>query len=227
MKKEIQTLTKEWYEVLKEEFTREYFINLSRYIEEQRKNQEVFPKEEEVFSALNTTPLSKVKVVLLGQDPYHGENQANGLAFSVKKGNKIPPSLRNIFKELNSDVGCDIPKEGDLTQWAKEGVLLLNTVLTVRSGEANSHKAKGWEEFTDRIIELVNQKCEHVVFLLLGANAQSKEKILDSKKHLILKAPHPSPLSAYRGFFGSCVFSQTNDYLEGNGILGIRWCLEH
>ena len=225
MKKEIDSLNKEWYNVLEQEFKKDYFIYLAQFIEAQRKKHTVFPSQNNIFSAFNTTPLSKIKVVILGQDPYHGENQAHGLAFSVQKNNKIPPSLKNIFKELHTDLKCSISQDGDLTQWSKEGVFLLNTVLTVNSGEAHSHKGQGWEEFTDKVIDTINEKCNNVVFILLGKPAQLKEKKLHSKKHLIIKAPHPSPLSSYRGFFGSKIFSKTNNYLKENNIKEISWCL--
>ncbi|HEY4543933.1 MAG TPA: uracil-DNA glycosylase, partial [Tissierellaceae bacterium] len=185
----------------------------------------IYPDYTDLFNALNYTPYENVKVVILGQDPYHGKDQANGLAFSVKEGIKIPPSLRNIFKELNSDLGYKIPLNGDLKKWAKEGVLLLNTSLTVIEAKANSHRNKGWEIFTDEIIKIVNKKETPVVFILWGNNAIEKEKFIDSSKHLILKAPHPSPLSSYRGFFDSKPFSKTNEFLIKNNLKQIDWDL--
>ncbi len=183
----------------------------------------IFPREEDVFTALELTSFKDVKVVILGQDPYHGENQAHGLAFSVKKGIPKPPSLVNIFKELQSDLGLLPPEHGCLEDWARQGVLLLNTVLTVEESKPGSHHGKGWEIFTDRIIQILNQKKDHLVFILWGSPAQKKITMLDEKKHLILKSPHPSPLSSYRGFFGSKPFSKTNDYLNKNGLKMIDW----
>ena len=227
MKKEINSLNEEWHNVLKQEFEKKYFIQLINFIEEERKKKIIFPKEGDVFNAFNLTPLNKLKIVILGQDPYHGINQAHGLAFSVSAENKIPPSLKNIFKELADDLDCHIPNNGNLTKWSEEGVLLLNTILTVRSGEAHSHKSKGWETFTDKTIEIINERCKNIVFILLGSPAQLKEKMLNKNEHLIIKAPHPSPLSSYRGFFGSKIFSKTNDYLKPNNIKEINWCLEN
>ncbi|MFA6139039.1 MAG: uracil-DNA glycosylase [Sulfurimonas sp.] len=227
MKQEIDSLNAEWHDVLKQEFEKQYFIQLINFIEEERKKKTIFPKEDNVFNAFNLTPLSKVKIVILGQDPYHGTNQAHGLAFSVNEANSIPPSLKNIFKELNTDLNCHIPHNGNLTKWSEEGVLLLNTILTVRSGEPHSHKSKGWEIFTDKIIEIINERYQNIVFILLGSPAQLKEKMLNKDKHLIIKAPHPSPLSSYRGFFGSKIFSRTNDYLKLNNIKEVNWCLEN
>ena len=181
----------------------------------------------DLFNALHYTPYSKVKVVILGQDPYHGPNQAHGLSFSVNKGVKTPPSLVNIFKELHSDIGCYIPNNGYLKKWADEGVLLLNTVLSVRAKEANSHKKMGWEKFTDKVITSLNEKENPIVFILWGNNAISKEKLITNKKHLILKSVHPSPLSASRGFFGSKPFSKTNEFLEKTGQTPIDWQIEN
>ena len=191
--------------------------------DEEAKGAKIFPAKENIFRALELTPLEKVKVVILGQDPYHGEGQAQGLAFSVPTDQKLPPSLRNIFKELADDLGGEAPESGDLSSWASQGVLLLNTVLTVQSGKAGSHHGKGWEEFTDSILSLVNQKKENVVFILWGAPAQKKAKLIDQDRHLILSSPHPSPLSSYRGFFGSRPFSKTNAYLRSKGIAEIDW----
>lgn len=187
----------------------------------------IYPPSSLIFNALNTTPLHNVKAVILGQDPYHGPNQAHGLSFSVQKGLALPPSLRNIFHELNSDLGIPIAKQGDLTQWAQEGVLLLNSVLTVEAGQPTSHQKRGWEDFTDAVIDVLNEQRQHVVFILWGAYAQRKGQRIDESKHLVLKAAHPSPLAANRGgFFGCKAFSKTNNYLKQNGIEPINWQLD-
>ncbi|AMW79119.1 uracil-DNA glycosylase [Acinetobacter sp. TGL-Y2] len=187
----------------------------------------IYPPSSLIFSALNTTPLSQVKAVIIGQDPYHGPNQAHGLSFSVQKGLALPPSLRNIFHELNSDLGIAPAKHGNLTQWAEEGVLLLNSVLTVEAGQPTSHQKQGWEDFTDAVIDILNQEREHIVFILWGAYAQRKGQRIDQERHLVLKAAHPSPLAANRGgFFGCKAFSKTNNYLKQNGIEPIKWQLE-
>ena len=187
----------------------------------------IYPPSSLIFNALNTTPLSHVKVVIIGQDPYHGPNQAHGLSFSVQKGLALPPSLRNIFHELNTDLNIPISKHGNLTDWATQGVLLLNSVLTVEAGQPTSHKKQGWEDFTDHVIDVLNEQCEHIVFILWGAYAQRKGQRIDPNKHLILKAAHPSPLAANRGgFFGCKVFSKTNNYLKQNGIEPINWQLD-
>ena len=187
----------------------------------------IYPPSSLIFNALNTTPLSQVKAVIIGQDPYHGPNQAHGLSFSVQKGLALPPSLRNIFHELNSDLGIAPAKHGNLTQWAEEGVLLLNSVLTVEAGQPTSHQKQGWEDFTDTVIDVLNQECEHIVFILWGAYAQRKGQRIDQERHLVLKAAHPSPLAANRGgFFGCKAFSKTNNYLKQNGIEPIKWQLE-
>ena len=187
----------------------------------------VYPPSSLIFNALNTTPLHNVKAVILGQDPYHGPNQAHGLSFSVQKGLALPPSLRNIFHELNSDLGIPNSKHGDLTQWAQEGVLLLNSVLTVEAGQPTSHQKRGWEDFTDAVIDVLNEQRQHVVFILWGAYAQRKGQRIDESKHLVLKAAHPSPLAANRGgFFGCKAFSKTNNYLKQNGIEPINWQLD-
>lgn len=183
----------------------------------------IYPKKNEYFKALDLVPLDKVKVVILGQDPYHGPGQAHGLCFSVNEGVSQPPSLKNIFKELNSDLGIEIPKSGNLERWAQQGVLLLNSVLTVENDKAASHQKQGWEQFTDKIIETVNQECEHVVFILWGAYAQKKAFYVDRKKHLVLESVHPSPLSSHRGFFGSKPFSKTNAWLKKQGLTPIKW----
>ncbi|KGT46730.1 MULTISPECIES: uracil-DNA glycosylase [Acinetobacter] len=196
-------------------------------IEEKRADKVIYPPNHLIFNALNTTPLDKVKVVILGQDPYHGPNQAHGLSFSVQKGVALPPSLRNIFHELHSDLGVPIPKHGDLTHWAQQGVLLLNAVLTVEAGQPTSHQKRGWEEFTDHVIDVINEQRENVVFILWGAYAQRKGQRIDQNKHLVLKAAHPSPLSANRGgFFGCKVFSKANNYLKQHGIEPIDWQLD-
>lgn len=196
-------------------------------LKEKTENKLVYPPNSLIFNALNTTPLDQVKVVILGQDPYHGENQAHGLSFSVQRGVALPPSLRNIFHELHSDLGVPIAKQGDLTAWAKQGVLLLNSVLTVVAGQPTSHQKQGWEEFTDYVIDVLNQQREHIVFILWGAYAQRKGRRIDTDRHLVLKAAHPSPLAANRGgFFGCKVFSKTNHYLKQNGIEPINWQLD-
>lgn len=188
-------------------------------LEEKQANKVIYPPSGLIFNALNTTPLEQVKVVILGQDPYHGPNQAHGLSFSVQRGVALPPSLRNIFHELHTDLGLDIPKHGDLTRWAEQGVLLLNSVLTVEAAQPTSHQKRGWEEFTDHVIDVLNEQREHIVFILWGAYAQRKGQRIDPNKHLILKAAHPSPLAANRGgFFGCKVFSKTNNYLKQHGI---------
>ncbi len=187
----------------------------------------IYPPSSLIFNALNTTPLNQVKAVIIGQDPYHGPNQAHGLSFSVQKGLALPPSLRNIFHELNSDLGIAPAKHGNLTQWAEEGVLLLNSVLTVEAGQPTSHQKQGWEDFTDAVIDVLNQEREHIVFILWGAYAQRKGQRIDQERHLVLKAAHPSPLAANRGgFFGCKAFSKTNNYLKQNGIEPIKWQLE-
>jgi len=214
-----------WREVLFDEFQKPYFTALKEFLLQEKEHYTLYPKGENIFAAFNHTPFEEVKVVILGQDPYHGANQAHGLAFSVNEGVAHPPSLRNIFKELHDDIGCEIPKSGDLTHWAKEGVFLLNAVLSVRASEAASHKGRGWEIFTDAIIKELSQRRENLVFILWGAPAALKASLIDEKKHLILKAPHPSPLSSYRGFFGSKPFSKTNEYLTCNGVKPIEWCI--
>lgn len=196
-------------------------------LEEKQANKVIYPPSGLIFNALNTTPLEQVKVVILGQDPYHGPNQAHGLSFSVQRGVALPPSLRNIFHELHTDLGLDIPKHGDLTRWAEQGVLLLNSVLTVEAAQPTSHQKQGWEEFTDHVIDVLNEQREHIVFILWGAYAQRKGQRIDPNKHLILKAAHPSPLAANRGgFFGCKVFSKTNNYLKQHGIEPIDWQLD-
>lgn len=216
----------DWLEPLKPEFQKPYYRKLFQRVSEEYSTRKVFPAADDIFNAFHLTPLSKVKVVILGQDPYHNNGQAHGLCFSVKKGVDIPPSLVNIYQELHDDLGCTIPDHGYLTKWAEQGVLMLNTVLTVRAYQANSHRGIGWEEFTDAAILTLNSQDRPIVFILWGAPAQRKEKMLTNPNHLILKAPHPSPLSAYRGFFGSRPFSQTNTFLEEHGMEPVDWQIE-
>ncbi len=218
-------LSKSWSNLLQAQMQEEYFKKLESFVEKEYTDKTIFPKRENIYRAFNLIEVQKVKVVIIGQDPYHGENQANGLAFSVGDECKIPPSLKNIFKELVDDIGCEYPKSGNLTPWAKDGVLLINTVLTVESAKANSHKAKGWEIFTDFIIKELSLKCENIVFILWGNPSIKKASFIDESKHLVLKSPHPSPLSSYRGFFGSKVFSKTNEYLKQHSKKEINWCL--
>jgi len=214
-----------WYNILKDEFEKEYFHSLRIKIRDLYKTKEIYPNPSNIFNAFNMTPFQKVKAVIIGQDPYHGPNQAHGLCFSVNDEMKIPPSLYNIFKELKNDLDIDIPKSGNLSKWAMEGVLLLNNVMTVEKGLANSHKNIGWEEFTKSVISLLSDNLSNVVFILWGRQAQEKEDFIDPKKHLILKSVHPSPLSAYNGFYGCKHFSQTNDYLRDNAKDEIDWNL--
>lgn len=224
----IDQLTNSWKAILATEQQRAYYQNLQSFLTEQYKQETVYPKKEHIFNALQLTDYDAVKVVILGQDPYHGPNQAHGLSFSVEQGQKIPPSLKNMMKELQQDIGCDLPDDGDLSDWARQGVLLLNTVLTVQAGKANSHKGQGWEQFTDAIIEKLAERDIAIVFLLWGKPAQSKRKIIEqiSDRHIILEAPHPSPLSAHRGFFGSKPYSKANAALLKIGEKPIEWCLK-
>lgn len=218
----------DWLPCIKQEFTKPYYKELYTFVKHEYDTRIIYPPAENIFNAFHFTPLSKVKVMILGQDPYHNENQAHGLPFSVLPTQKdIPPSLVNIYQELHDDLGCYIPNNGYLKKWADQGVLLLNTVLTVRAHQANSHQGKGWEQFTDAVIEAVNAQDRPIVYLLWGRPAQSKIPMLTNSKHLILKAPHPSPLSAYRGFFGCRHFSQANAFLEKNGIEPIDWQIEN
>ena len=219
-------LSGEWLEALKPEFHQPYYAKLYKTINEEYKTRKIFPPADEMFNAFHFTPLDQVKVVILGQDPYHEPGQAHGLSFSVKPGIEIPPSLVNIYQELHDDLGCYIPDNGYLVKWAKQGVMILNTVLTVRAHQANSHRGSGWEEFTDAAIRVLNAQDRPIVFILWGRPAQMKKRMLDNPKHLILEAPHPSPLSAYRGFFGSKPFSQTNRFLEEHGIEPIDWQID-
>jgi uracil-DNA glycosylase len=218
--------TNDWNDVLKTEMEKPYFINLEEYLEEEYRTQRVFPEKSNIFNAMNSTAYKDAKVVLLGQDPYHGEGQAHGLSFSVEKGVKVPPSLRNIYKELHDDIGCEEPEHGNLSKWTEEGVLLLNTVLTVRQGKAHSHKGKGWETFTDKVIEHLNHRKKPLVFMLWGRPAQEKLKLIDTEKHFVIQSPHPSPFSARKGFFGSRPFSRANEWLKRNGEEEIDWCIE-
>jgi len=213
----------DWDEILENEFKKDYFYNLLKFVQGEYARKTVYPPKKEVFKAFRYTPYSNLKVVILGQDPYHGEGEAEGLSFSVKDGIRKPPSLVNIFKELQNDLGYDIPKSGSLVPWAKQGVLLLNTVLTVIKDQAASHKDIGWEQFTDEVIKIINKKEEPVVFILWGGFARSKKKLITNPKHLIIESAHPSPLSAYHGFFGSKPFSKTNDFLIKNKLKPINW----
>ena len=217
-------LDKQWLDHLQPEFDKSYMHELSSFLRQQKEaGHIIYPAGEQIFAALNATPLDKVKVVILGQDPYHGPNQAHGLSFSVPVGVPIPPSLINIYKELQEDLNCKMPLHGNLTQWAEQGVLLLNSVLTVEHSKAASHKGKGWEEFTDQVIRVLDQNTQHVVFLLWGAYAQRKGRVIDRDRHLVLQTVHPSPLSAYRGFLGCQHFSQANSYLEKHKREPINW----
>ncbi len=216
-------LEKSWLKELGLEFELSYMQELKLFLQsEKKRGKKIFPKGEDMFKALNLTPLDKVKVVILGQDPYHGAGQAHGLCFSVPEGVRIPPSLQNIFKELQSDLGLSIPSSGCLESWAEQGVLLLNSILSVEKGLANSHSSKGWELFTDSVISMVNEK-KSIVFMLWGGYAAQKGKSIDSTRHLVLKSVHPSPLSAHRGFFGNRHFSKCNQFLESKGIRPIDW----
>lgn len=212
-----------WKELLKEEFGKPYFPALKSFLLQEKQQNTIYPPGNQIFSAFNHTPFDKVKVVIIGQDPYHGPGQAHGLCFSVPHGIAPPPSLANIFKELKADIGIPVPKHGNLQKWAKQGVLLLNATLTVRANHAGSHQKKGWEIFTDKVIELTSIKGKNIVFILWGNYAQQKSVLIDSSKHLVLKAVHPSPLSASRGFFGCKHFSQTNQYLTENNLSPIDW----
>jgi uracil-DNA glycosylase len=214
-----------WRARLRAEVEAPFFQDLRAFVDAERRRHVVYPPEEEVFAALEQTPFDAVRVMILGQDPYHGPGQAHGLAFSVRPGVPHPPSLRNVFKELHADLGCPVPGSGSLIPWAAQGVLLLNAVLTVRAGEPHSHKAKGWETFTDAVIRELAAREAPVVFVLWGAYAAKKEKLIDARRHVVVRSAHPSPLSAKRGFFGSRPFSAINAALEGWGGLGVEWCL--
>lgn len=225
--RKMAAISNDWLAPLTPEFAKPYYRELYKKVKEEYATHMIFPPSNEVFSAFELTPLADVKVVILGQDPYHNVGQAHGLCFSVKPDVEIPPSLVNIYKELHDDLGCYIPNNGYLVKWAKQGVLMLNTVLTVRAHQANSHRGIGWEEFTNAAIRVLNEQDRPIVFILWGSPAQRKKEMLNNPKHLILEEPHPSPLSAYRGFFGSKPFSQTNAFLEKNGLTPIDWQIEN
>ena len=216
-------ISEQWDELLKTEFNSDSYLSLRDFLKEEYSKHTVYPSMYDIFNSMKKTAFDQIKVVIIGQDPYHEEGQAMGLSFSVPKGIEIPPSLKNIYKEITMETGETMPNHGDLTGWAKQGVLLLNTVLTVRKGQANSHKNKGWENFTDGIIKKISEEKEKVVFLLWGANARSKKALIDRSKHLVLETVHPSPLSAYNGFFGSGHFVKANEYLKANGKQIIDW----
>ena len=220
-------ITNDWLPALQDEFKKPYYAELYKKVQEEYKETQVFPPADDIFNAFHFTPLSEVKVVIIGQDPYHNVGQAHGLCFSVKPEVDIPPSLVNIYKELKDDLGCYIPDNGYLEKWAKQGVLMLNSVLTVRAHQANSHQGLGWEKFTDAVIRAVNEQDRPIVYMLWGRPAQNKAKSVNNPKHLLLKAPHPSPLSAHRGFFGCKHFSQANEYLKKNGLEPIDWQIEN
>lgn len=220
-------LKNDWGKLLEDEIKKDYYRDLMKFLEKEYKNQIIYPEIENIFSALDYTSYRDTKVVILGQDPYHGPNQSHGMAFSVKAGVKIPPSLRNIYKELKDDLGYEIPNHGFLRKWAEEGVLLLNTSFTVREGQANSHSNIGWEIFTDKIMEILNKKEDPIVFIFWGNNAKTKEKLITNPKHHIIKSYHPSPLSASRGFFGTKPFSRSNEFLKSVGKKPIDWKIEN
>ncbi len=220
-------IANDWLPAVQAEFRKPYYRQLYQFVRNEYSTRRCYPPPEDLFNALHLTPLSRVKVVILGQDPYHNEGQAHGLCFSVKRDvQELPPSLVNIFRELHDDVGCTMPHHGCLEKWARQGVLLLNTVLTVRAHQAGSHQGKGWEQFTDAIIDAVNRQDRPIVYMLWGSQAQAKAPMLTNPKHLILRAPHPSPLSAYRGFFGCRHFSQCNEFLERHGETPIDWQID-
>ena len=220
-------ISADWRDILQSEFDKPYFEQLTKFVRSEYGTTQVFPAGRNIFRAFDKCPFESLKVVIIGQDPYHGDGQAHGLCFSVKPSVETPPSLLNIYKELQDDLGCYIPNNGYLEKWARQGVLLLNTVLTVRAHQANSHRGIGWEEFTDAAIRALNEQDRPIVFLLWGKPAQMKKSLLNNPKHLILEAPHPSPLSAYRGFFGCRHFSRTNQFLEQNGLAPIDWQIEN
>ncbi|PBH29471.1 uracil-DNA glycosylase [Clostridioides difficile] len=220
-------LGNDWDELLKEEFEKDYYLNLRKFLIEEYKTRQIFPNMHNIYEALKHTSYKDTKVLILGQDPYHGDNQAHGLAFSVRPQVKTPPSLLNMYKELKDDLGCFIPNNGYLMPWADQGVLLLNTALTVRAHEANSHKNKGWEIFTDRVISILSEREDPVIFVLWGSNARKKVELIDTSKHYILEAPHPSPLSASKGFFGCKHFSKINEILKKLGKEPINWQIEN
>lgn len=218
-------LKNDWSNYLEPEFEKEYYLKLRQFLITEYRTRTIYPDMYDIYNALHMTPFANTKVVILGQDPYHGPGQAHGLSFSVKPGVPPPPSLQNIFKELQDDLGCRIPDHGHLAKWAEQGVLLLNAVLTVRAGEPNSHKNMGWETFTDKVMETLNAKPEPVVFLLWGSHAQQKARLITNPRHVLIRSPHPSPLSAHRGFFGSRPFSRANEALRRNGQREIDWQL--
>lgn len=221
-----QIFSNDWQEILGEEFGKSYYLELREFLKEEYAKEMIYPVKEDIWNAFEHTAYRDVKAVILGQDPYHGENQAHGLSFSVQPGIAHPPSLRNIFKELESDIGCPKPVNGTLTKWADQGVLMLNTVLTVRQGQAHSHQKKGWESFTDEVIRKLSAREEPVIFILWGKPAQMKKRLIDTERHAIIEAPHPSPLSAHRGFFGSKPFSKVNKLLQSRGEAPIDFCLD-
>jgi uracil-DNA glycosylase len=221
----MRVLTTDWNQVLADEFTSSYWHELREFVTLERSQYQVFPAPENVFNAFELTSLADTRVVILGQDPYHGPGQAHGLAFSVQQGSRIPPSLRNIYKELADDIDCQVPSHGDLTSWAQQGVLLLNTTLTVRSGEAASHQGHGWETFTDRVIRELNDKTESIVFILWGASSRKKASLINQQRHVVIESAHPSPLSVRHGFFGSRPFSRANAVLIENGREPINWSI--
>ena len=223
----MSAISNDWLKPLSPEFKKPYYAKLYKTVKKEYSTHLIFPPADDIFNAFAFTPLSQVKVVILGQDPYHNNGQAHGLCFSVKPDVEIPPSLVNIYKELQDDCGCYIPNNGYLEKWAREGVMLLNTVLTVRAHQANSHRGIGWEEFTDAAIRVLNEQDRPIVFMLWGRPAQLKKSMLNNPKHLILEAPHPSPLSAYRGFFGCKHFSKANEFLKANGLEPIDWQIEN
>lgn len=221
-----ETLSPSWFAELEGEFSKDYMVKLKKFLDQEVKNYIIYPPAKDTFNAFKYCPLNQIKVVILGQDPYHGPNQAHGLCFSVRQGIDEPPSLINIFKELRQDLDMPIPQSGELTKWAEQGVFLLNTSLSVRAGQAGSHFNQGWEIFTDKVIQVINSECKNVVFMLWGAPARRKAEMIDGNKHLILEAPHPSPLSAHRGFLGCGHFSQANAYLKEHGKTEIDWSLD-
>lgn len=223
----MQILKNDWHDLLDDEFKKDYYLKLRGFLAHEYRTRTIYPDMYDIFNALHYTGYRDVKAVILGQDPYHGPNQAHGLSFSVKPGVPIPPSLMNIYKELKDDLGCYIPNNGYLKKWADQGVMLLNTVLTVRAGQANSHRNMGWEQFTDRVIQLLNDREDPVVFILWGSNAQSKLSLITQPKHHIIKSSHPSPFSVHRGFFGNRPFSRTNDFLAAIGKDPIDWQIEN
>lgn len=223
----MKILGNDWDDVLENEFDKDYYQNLRKFLDNEYKSKEIFPLPQNIYAALKLTNYKDTKVVILGQDPYHEKNQAHGLSFSVNKGIQIPPSLINIYKELHDDLDCYVPNNGYLVKWARQGVLLLNAVLTVEAHKANSHKGKGWEQLTDTIIEKLNDKNEPVVFILWGRNARDKARFITNPKHLIIESAHPSPLSAYNGFFGSRPFSKTNNFLKANNLEEIDWQIDN